>query len=450
MSPAPPTASWLVESLLDARKRTLEIVADLDDRQLMGPRLAITNPLLWEIGHLAWFQERWALRTLRGEAPLLDQGDRLYDSSAVPHDTRWDLPLLSRQETLRFMARVLEKIQERIGGGRRELTPEETYFHLLILFHEDMHDEAFVYTRQTLGFAQPELTSAPGSGIAGDPGAAMAPGDVEVPGGPFFVGATPDLPFVFDNEKWAHPVHVEPFAIARAPVTQREYRAFTDDGGYRRRAYWSDGGWAWREREGAEHPVYWRADGGGRWSRRRFDAWVPLEDDLPVVHVNRFEADAYCRWAGRRLPTEAEWELAATGPAPGKRGNGTKRLYPWGDEVPGPGRANLDAARGGCVAVGAHGGGDSPYGCRQMIGNVWEWTATTFLPYPGFVVDPYKEYSRPWFGTQKVLRGGCWVTRSRLIRNTWRNFYTPDRRDVWAGFRTCAVRPRAGARRFGL
>jgi iron(II)-dependent oxidoreductase len=153
------------------------------------------------------------------------------------------------------------------------------------------------------------------------------------------------------------------------------------------------------------------------------------------MHVSWYEADAYCRWAGRRLPTEAEWEYAAATPS---QGAVRKRRYPWGYAVATPDRANLFGVAPGPVDVSAFAGGDSAYGCRQMIGNVWEWTADTFLPYPGFVADPYREYSEPWFGNHKVLRGGCFATRATLIRNTWRNFYTPDRRDAFAGFRTCA------------
>jgi iron(II)-dependent oxidoreductase len=180
--------------------------------------------------------------------------------------------------------------------------------------------------------------------------------------------------------------------------------------------------------------VYWRrADGG--WQRRDFGRWVPLEPHRPVLHVSWHEAEAWCAWAGRRLPTEAEWEMAAAAPGPRREG---KRRYPWGEDPPSPSRANLDGLAGGCLDVAALPEGDSAWGCRQMIGNVWEWTASDFRPYPGFVPDAYKEYSEPWFGTHKVLRGGCWTTRARLMRNTWRNFYTPDRRDVWAGFRSCA------------
>ena len=216
-------------------------------------------------------------------------------------------------------------------------------------------------------------------------------------------------------------------------MTQAEFAAFVEDGGYRRRELWAAEGWTWRERAAAGCPVYWQREAPG-WLRRDFDRWVPLEPHRPAIHVNWYEADAYCRWAGRRLPTEAEWESAASGHGAGAK----KRPFPWGDDAPTPERANLDGRAAGCVGVADQAAGDSPCGCRQMIGNVWEWTADAFTPYPGFTPDPYKEYSAPWFGDHKVLRGGCWATRGRLLRNTWRNFYRPDRRDVFAGFRTCA------------
>jgi iron(II)-dependent oxidoreductase len=189
----------------------------------------------------------------------------------------------------------------------------------------------------------------------------------------------------------------------------------------------------------AEHPLHWRIDAPGRWLRMRYDQLVPLADHQPILHVSWHEAQAYCAFANRRLPTEAEWEIAASCEPDGLGGIAArKRLFPWGDESPTPEHAHLDLDSDGCCDVGAFSRGDSAFGCRQMIGNVWEWTSSSFEPYPGFVVDPYKEYSQPWFGTHKVLRGGCFATRSRLLRNTWRNFYTPDRRDVLAGFRTCA------------
>ena len=238
---------------------------------------------------------------------------------------------------------------------------------------------------------------------------------------------------MFDNEKWAHPVHVAPFAIARTAVTQGEFAAFVDDGGYTRRDLWCDDGWQWRVSSDARQPLYWRRGSRGDWERRVFDRWQPLDADHAMIHVNWFEAEAYCRWAGRRLPNEAEWECAAAHASPPRR-------FPWGDASPHPDRARLEGARLDVGSVDACPAGDTPSGVRQMFGNVWEWTATAFAPYPGFVADPYAEYSQPWFDDRHmVLRGGCWATRARLLRNTWRNFYPRDRRDVFAGFRTCAL-----------
>jgi EgtB-related family protein len=345
-----------------------------------------------------------------------------------------------------------------------ELSADELYFYWLTTFHEGMHAEALAYTRQTLGYPAPPLSS---DSARADSRGGACPGDVEVPGGKFTIGATKEIPFVFDNEKWAHAVQIKPFRIARAPVTNGEFLEFVEEGGYRERRHWSDEGWRWLESGGApqleksfakffnkslnepmevaafkerlDHPVYWHPLDNGRWQQRVYDRYVFLNEDLPVVHVSWYEAEAYCNWAARRLPTEAEWEVAASGEPSADVGfSERRRHYPWGDEAPSAETANLDWRTGGLVEVSAHASGDSAFGCRQMIGNVWEWTADAFQPYPGFTVDPYKEYSKPWFGTHKVLRGGCWATSSLLIRNTWRNFYTPDRRDVWAGFRTCA------------
>jgi iron(II)-dependent oxidoreductase len=428
------TSRQLANWVCDARERTFELVADLTDEQLIGPLLPIVNPLLWEIGHVAWFQEKWVLREGGELKSIRDDADVLWDSIAIAHDTRWDLPLPSRAETLAYMRAVRDLVVERVERGG--LSEHDTYFVLLSVFHEDMHTEAFTYTRQTLEYPPPKLsivTDSQGTVIGGGP----LPGDVEVPGGRFMLGATPGEAFVFDNEKWAHAVEVKPFAIARAAVTQAEFAAFVDDGGYRREELWSEDGWQWRQSVNAEHPLHWQREASGHWLRRHFDRWVRLEPHRAVIHVNWYEAEAYCRWAGRRLPTEVEWEVAAAAEPDGRSLSLRKRRFPWGDEPPTPERANLDWRGLGVVDVGAFPAGDSAFGCRQMIGNTWEWTSTDFLPYPGFVVDPYKEYSEPWFGDHKVLRGGTWTTRSRLLRNTWRNFYKPHRRDVWAGFRTC-------------
>jgi gamma-glutamyl hercynylcysteine S-oxide synthase len=425
MSTTPVT---LREWVRDARRRTLALAGTLAPGELLGPRSPIVNPPLWELGHVAWFQERWALRRAAGRLPLLPGADGLYDSAAIPHDARWDLPLPSLEVTLAYLSAVEDAVLERLDAA----SPGDAYFVSLGVFHEDMHAEAMAFTRQTLGYAPPAL-----SGTAPPPAGALA-GDVDVPGGTFVLGARPDDPFVFDNEKWAHPVELAPFSIARAPVTQGEYRAFVEDRGYARRELWSEDGWRWRERVAAEHPAYWRADGAA-WLRRDFDAWVPLEPHRPVANVSWHEASAYCRWMSRRLPTEAEWEAAAAG---SRGGDGrlapVKRRMPWDGDSPALGRAHLDFGSLETLEVAALAAGESALGCRQMLGNVWEWTASDFLPYPGFSPDAYREYSAPWFGTQKVLRGGSFATSSRLVHCGFRNFYAPDRQDPWAGFRTCA------------
>lgn len=352
----------LERQLLEARARTLRMTQDLDGERLLGPLLAIVNPPLWEIGHVGWFQERWCLRMAKGGAAvesILGGADALYDSSAVPHDTRWDLPLPSLADTHRYLADVLERVRERLA--REPENPALHYFAQLSLYHEDMHAEAFHYTRQTLGYSDPTGEAPPPVDGAGDEAFA---------GGRFTRGARPGEGFAFDNEKWAHEVEVAPFRIARGVVRNAEYLAYVEQGG-------------------GPAPRYWRKDAEG-WRRRHFEQWVPLEPDAPVLHVSALEAQGYCRWAGRRLPTEAEWEFAAS----------SGRLVP---------------------------------------GGVWEWTASDFLPYPGFFPDPYEDYSRPWFGTHRVLRGGSFSTAERLVRPSFRNFYTPERADVFCGLRTCAA-----------
>jgi iron(II)-dependent oxidoreductase len=433
---APSTPEGLARWVEATRGRTLDLLADLADEELLVPRLEIVNPFLWELGHVAWFQERWALREAAGEAPAHAAGDDWWDSSEVAHDSRWHLDLPSREETGRYAAEVAERVLARLGAG--ELDERMRELVLLSVFHEDMHAEAFTYMRQTLGLAAPAAVRERASTRRPEVEDGGADGDVRIPGGVFRLGTAPhrglDAPFVFDNERWAHEVELAPFAIARRAVTQGELAAFVEDGGYARRELWSDAGWAWRSEVGAEHPVYWRRAGDG-WRRRRFDEWVPLEPDLPASHVSWHEAEAWCRCAGRRLPTEAEWERAAS---LGEDTGGEKRRFPWGED-PDAERANLDVRSGDAVDVRALAAGDAPLGLRQMLGNVWEWTASTFEPFPGFEPGHYRDYSAPWFGTRKVLRGGSWMTPARLVHTGYRNFFTPDRRDVASGFRTCAL-----------
>jgi len=420
-------AATLIEQITEARQRTLELVGDLGDGQWMVPVQETLNPFGWELAHVAYFWERFVLRDLDHVPSLRHDSDSLFDSSTVEHDTRWNNPLPPRIELLSYMQEVFNAIVRRLR--EQPPSPDTLYRNLLSLFHEDMHAEAFTYMRQTVAYPPPQLAVASESPAVGG----ACPGDVEVAGGTLMLGAARGSPhFVFDNEQWAHPVQIAPFKIARAPVTQSEFLAFVQDGGYARTEHWSEQGREWLRREGAAHPVYWRRF-WGRWQRRHFDEWLELEAHKPVAHVCWFEAEAYCNWAGRRLPTEAEWEMAAA-TEPGNAGR--KRRFPWGD-TPAP-YANLDWRAMDTVDVGAFPEGDSAHGCRQMLGNVWEWTASDFEPFPGFEPGPYRDYSAPWFGGRKVLRGGGWATRSRIIHNEWRNFFQPWRRDIIAGFRTCA------------
>jgi iron(II)-dependent oxidoreductase len=424
------SANW-PEQALDARRRTLELAADLgEDELLRAPSepsaRAELNPLGWELGHVAWFQEFWLLRDGGRRPSLLEGSDAIYDSTAIPRRRRWSLALPGRALTLEYLGEVLGRVLDAAC---------DPYFLALTTLHEDQHDEAISYTRRALGLS-------PGPGL--EPGLALdldldlgassgrnsersPPGpDVLIPGGTYRLGAPERTGrFVFDNEKWSHPIQVEPFAIGRTCVTRSEYLRFSDDRGYARRELWSEQGWRWRTAVGVTAPR----------------PALAAEPRAPIEQVSWFEADAYCRWAGRRLPTELEWEVAAAA-EPGGDGalSAEKRSYPWGAAPPAPDRANLDFAAGCALDVAALPRGDSAFGCRQMLGNVWEWTASDFGPYPGFSPDPYREYSAPWFVGHKVLRGGSWATRSRLIHTGFRNFHRPGRRDLWAGFRTCALR----------
>jgi len=334
----------LAAQLRAAREHTRRLTDDLGGERELGPQFPIVNPPRWEVGHVGWFQEYWCLRGGSVErASILPNADQLYNSATVPHATRWGLPLPSFADTIAYRDEVLARLE-------RALDKVDAYFVELALRHELMHAEAFHYTRQTLGYPGPD---APPRALVGE-------GDMALRGGLFRLGATRDARFAFDNEKWSHPIALEPFGISRRPVTYGEYRRFRE-------------------------PLYCK---DGR--VRRFDRWIPIRDDEPVRHVSWHEANAYCQFIGRRLPTEAEWECAAL--------------------------AGL-----------------------ENVGHVWEWTVSTFLPYPGFMRDPYKEYSEPWFGTHKVLRGSSFATPPGFAHERFRNFYTPERADIFAGFRTCAL-----------
>lgn len=418
-------ARSLSVALQDARARTLGLYGHLDLPRLRVPCIPIVNPPLWELSHIAWFQEHWCLRwdAAAGEAARpsrLARADEMFNSARIPHDERWTQGYPPPEALLGYMRATLDATLAALAAPGHA----DPYFFRLALFHEDMHAEALLMTLQSLGLPEPAVAaSMPPSG------AAPSRTDVAFPAGSFQQGtAAGGAHFVFDNEQWSHRREVAAFAMGSTPVTQGEFLAFVEDGGYRRRELWSGEGWSWRESVAAECPVYWRRE-AGQWCLRRFDRWLAIDASAPMVHVNRHEAMSYCAWAGRRLPTETEWEYAA-------RNAGRADRYPWGDER--RNGANLDL-RQIAASLAAEEPAPSRSGVRHLIGAVWEWTASAFEPYPGFEPGPYQEYSQPWFHTHAVLRGGSHATRSRLVHNGFRNFYLPDRRDVFAGFRTCAV-----------
>jgi iron(II)-dependent oxidoreductase len=397
------------------------------------PLLEIVNPPVWELAHIGFFQEffcrRWRADDPAGSRipPRLAGADSLFDSRTVAHDSRWSLAYPPREAILRYLDDTLAQTLEDLAASRED----DRHRFRLALFHEDMHGEALLMTLHTLGLPAPTRPHVPAPAPA-----AARDGDVRFAGGEFEQGARrDDGEHAFDNEKWAHPVRVAPFAMARRPVTNGEFLAFVGDGGYARDELWTPEGIAWRRASGAAAPRNWLRDGSA-WAMRWFDGRSPVREDEPVVQVCRHEAEAWCRWAGRRLPTEGEWEFAA-------RNGGRGDRYPWGDAVPAEAPAlDYRLERPAVVPDPA----PSASGLEMMIGGVWEWTATDFAPYPGFEKDAYAEYSEPWFHDHAVLRGGCFATRSRLVHGRWRNFYRPGRNDVFAGFRTCAADGRGDVR----
>ncbi len=438
------TGAEITAELRDARRWTLDLVAGLNENQLQGTDVDnAVNPFLWELGHISWFCEQFVLRPLgKGTGVCHEQARALYDSAQTLLGDRSDLSLPGLEDTLDYMHTVEDAthaaLLSGISSGALDAAAIDRF--RLGVRHEDMHGETLLYNRQYLGYPKPVFANSSASDAEDGP----YPGDTAVGEGVMTIGAkggTEDGAkgwngFCFDNERGAHAIAVAPFWIARAPVTNAEFLAFVEDGGYAKPEIWDDAGRTWQSAADVSAPLHWIRTEHDGWAVRAFDRCQPLAPHQPVVHVSHHEAQAWCRWAGRRLPSEAEWEVAAA-TSPGNHDR--KSRFPWGCGNPSPDHTNLDGLRGGCLDVAALAEGDSAHGCRQMLGNVWEWTASTFHPYPGFAPGPYGGYSLPWFSTHMVLRGGSWATRHRIASNTYRNFFKPHRRDIYAGFRTCAV-----------
>jgi iron(II)-dependent oxidoreductase len=419
-----PVTTRIATALEEARRRTLDLVAPLSDADVETAHSALMSPLVWDLAHIAAYEDLWLVHR-HGREPLLHpEWAAMYDAFETPRAVRGDLPLLDRGEALAYLAEVRERALEVLA----RTGPAEV--HEMVLLHEQQHDETML---QAIELARlptaPEIEPAPRPPA---PRGHTGLEAVEVPAGPFTMGAPADC-FSFDNERPRHVVDVPAFRIGRTPITNATFLTFTEGGGYQRREWWSDEGWSWKEDYDITHPGQWASAPEG-WRQWRIDGWAPLNLDEPVVHVSWFEADALARSLGARLPTEAEWEKAATW----DQGTRRARRYPWGDEAPAPGdgRANLDHAGLGPFPVGALPAGASPCGALGMLGDVWEWTSSDFGGYEGFAAHPYREYSEVFFGPDyKVLRGGSWATRARVARPCFRNWDLPQRRQIFSGVR---------------
>ena len=417
------TGLELLEALQEARERTLALVASLSDEDLVRVHSTLMSPLVWDLGHIAAFEDLWLVHR-HGDRPMLREDlVEVYDAMETPRAHRGDLPFLGPAEARAYMDEVRYcalELAERRGV--------DDTLHELVLRHEQQHNETMLQTMELARLpadSLPSPTSLAGRPASHDGGLET----VEIPEGACTIGA-PAEGFAYDNERPRHRTDVRRYRIGLTPITNATYLRFAEGGGYQRREWWSDEGWAWKEQYDITRPGGWTADHSAEWLLGRLE---PLDPNRPVVHVSWFEADAFARAHDARLPTEIEWEKAATWDQELQ----AARAYPWGNDPPLPRvHANVDQSGRGPAAAGACPAGASPYGCVGMIGDVWEWTSSSFSGYPGFAPFPYREYSEVFFGeTYKVLRGGAWATRPRVATPTFRNWDFPQRRQIFSGLR---------------
>ncbi|MFD9967770.1 ergothioneine biosynthesis protein EgtB [Streptomyces sp. NPDC059011] len=417
-----------LDALTTARARTRLLTECVEDDELTAQHSPLMSPLVWDLAHIGNQEEQWLLRAVAGRDAIRPEIDSVYDAFEHPRAERPTLPLLSPAESRTYASDIRGRVLDVLEAHPLHGSPlvHAAFAFGMIAQHEQQHDETMLITHQLRrGPAALDAPEPPGGGTAG------LPAEVLVPAGPFTMGTSAE-PWALDNERPAHHRHLDAFHIDTTPVTNGAFQAFVADGGYTDERWWAPEGWEQIRRHHIGAPLFWRRE-GGEWLRRRFGVTEPVPEDEPVLHVSWYEADAYARWAGRRLPTEAEWEKAARhDPASGR-----SRRYPWGDEDPTPERANLGQRHLRPAPAGAYPEGASPLGVRQLIGDVWEWTSSDFLPYPGFAAFPYREYSEVFFGPgYKVLRGGSFAVDAVACRGTFRNWDLPVRRQIFSGFRT--------------
>ncbi|MEN4473430.1 ergothioneine biosynthesis protein EgtB [Mycolicibacterium cosmeticum] len=422
----------LAAELTQARQRTLALV-DFDDAELHRQYDPLMSPLVWDLAHIGQQEELWLLRDGNPDRPgmLAPQIEQLYDAFVHSRASRVRLPLLPPTDARVYCRTVRDRALDALAAAR---TDEDLFRFGLVISHENQHDETMLQALN-LRTGPPILgTGAPLP--AGRPG--LAGTSVPVPAGPFTLGVNAsDEPYALDNERPAHTVEVAAFRIGRVPVTNAEWRAFIDDGGYRQPRWWSARGWEHRQQAGLLAPQFWNdlaRDGVG--TRTRFGHVEEIPPDEPVQHVTFFEAEAYAAWAGARLPTEIEWEKACAWDP----GIGARRRYPWGAAQPTADLVNLGGDAMRPAPVGAYPDGASAYGAEQMLGDVWEWTTSPLRPWPGFTPMIYDRYSEPFFegsgsGEYRVLRGGSWAVAAGILRPSFRNWDHPIRRQIFAGVR---------------
>ncbi len=426
----------IAEHLAEARARTLSLIEPLTDHELRAQHDPLMSPILWDLGHIAHFEELWLTRNLEGPVELVEMPG-LYNPFEHPRSERGALRLPNIAECQEIMdqirGRVLARLDDNDWDSPNQLL-REGYVYRMVLQHEYQHNETMLQTLQ-LKQGRPYSPKARFDFPFGRSGAETSVPQrdmVRFAGGPVDIG-TDDRSAAYDNERSRHTIELPPFWIDRNPVTNGDFEGFVAALGYSTREYWSEAGWEWITRAGVQAPRYWRWEEGG-WQTRWMDRAGPLEPSHPVCHVSYYEAEAFARSVGKRLPSEFEWEAAASWDASSR----AKVSYPWGEQEPSKDLANVDQLSFGTRPVGSYPRNISPLGCYGMIGDVWEWTSSDFRPYPGFQSFPYTEYSEAFFGTEyKVLRGGSWATRPGAIRNTFRNWDYPIRRQIFSGFR-CA------------
>lgn len=427
---APPTRRAIADLLREARERTLLLVSRLSDDDLHQQHDPLMSPIIWDVGHIAHFEELWLTQNLDGPIEFSEMPG-MYNPFEHPRATRAALALPTLGEMVIKLNEIRTRVLQRLESVEFDTANpllRDAYVYHMVLQHEYQHNETML---QTLQLKKGEPYRAPRA----EPFAAVGRVTDEMvafPGGAVTIG-TDDRSEAYDNERPRHQVELRPFLIDRNPVSSGRYLDFIADNGYGREDLWSEAGLKWLAESAAQSPRYWWRD-GDRWMNRVMDVVREVDPTRPVCHVCYHEAQAFAKWDGKRLPTELEWEAAASWDPAARQA----RRYPWGDTEGSPRRANIDQLSFDTAPIGTFRDNISPIGCYGMIGDVWEWTSTDFVGYPGFQSFPYREYSEEFFGSDyKVLRGGAWATRPGAIRNTFRNWDYPIRRQIFSGFR-CA------------